>query len=388
MALLPNEHTGEEIQISRDEEKKFREEITKKDDVNARRLMRYLGMADLSRTKDSPLYELIQRIIKLEYFSGFDVIEVPEIVSTEVSFDLFNFDADHPARKATDTYFVDDNHILRPHTTVMWYYYFGLPLIKERVKANKGFGAFSYGKVYRKDEIDRNHMNIFHQVDGLYMMPRDEKVITEDDLKEALVTVARSVFGEDVNYRFNEDSFPYTDPSLEMEVEVDGRWIEVLGGGLVRANVMEKLGIDSEKYTGWAFGFGLERLAIISMNLPDIRLLWSEDPRVKKQLHLGNTYEEVSKYPPVIRDISFIVSKDFVPNNYFDLIRDIGGDLIEEVQLLDSYENAEKFGPDRMSYTYRIMYRSNERTLTADEVDPLQDEIYKQTKETFEAELR
>jgi cytidyltransferase-like protein len=153
-------------------------------------------------------------------------------------------------------------------------------------------------------------------------------------------------------------------------------WVEVTGCGVVKGSVLEKFGIDSKKWTGWAFGFGLERLAIASMDLPDIRLLWSEDPRVKKQLKLGQKFQEVSKFPPVIRDISFVVSKDFVPNNYFDLIREIGKDLVEQVELLDKYENAQKFGPDRLSYTYRVVYRSPEKTLKAEEVEPLHNKLY------------
>jgi phenylalanyl-tRNA synthetase alpha chain len=173
-----------------------------------------------------------------------------------------------------------------------------------------------------------------------------------------------------------------------MEIHQEDGWVEVLGSGVVHPVVLSKLGVDPEVYNGWAFGFGLERLALLSMNLPDIRLLWSEDPRVKKQLVLGNPFVPVSKFPAITRDVSFVVGRDFVPNNYFDLIRDIGGDLVEEVRLLDKYEDALKFGPDRVSYTYRIVYQSNERTLTSEEIDKLQDEIYKQTAEQFTAELR
>ena len=124
------------------------------------------------------------------------------------------------------------------------------------------------------------------------------------------------------------------------------------------------------------------------MSLPDIRLLWSDDSRIKKQLILGNKYIAVSKYPPITRDISFVVGNDFIPNNYFDLIRDLGGDLVEEVRLSDKYENAEKFGDNRISYTYRIVYRSNERTLTSEEVDKIQANIYSETAKQFGAELR
>ena len=231
-------------------------------------------------------------------------------------------------------------------------------------------------------------MNVFHQMDGWYLVPKDQKIITTADLENVLVSIARAIFGSDIKYRFNPDTFPYTDPSLEMEIEREGKWIEILGSGVVKGSVLEKMGVDSKIYNGWAFGFGLERLAIVSMNLPDIRLLWSGDERVKRQLKLGHRFSEVSKFPPITRDISFIVDKNFVPNNYFDLIRDIGGDLVEEVKLLDKYEDPKKFGADKVSYTYRIIYRSNERTLTTEEIDPLQDRIYKETAAQFKAELR
>ena len=171
-----------------------------------------------------------------------------------------------------------------------------------------------------------------------------------------------------------------------MEAEINGQWVEMLGSGLPRKSVLENFGLTG--YNGWAFGFGLERLAILNMSLPDIRLLWSEDERVKKQLKLGQKFQEVSKFPPITRDISFIVSNSFVVNDYFDLIRELGGDLIEEVTLLDKYENAGKFGADKLSYTYRIIYRSLERTLTDAEIEPIQNQIITETKKQFGAEIR
>ncbi len=370
-------------------------QLQQKTDPISERLKRFLTMPDLSRTSGSPINELIQRILALPELQSFDDVEVPEIVPAAQSFDLFDFPADHPARSPSDTYYVNDTHILRTHTTISWYYYLMSDEAKEKIKNNEPLGVITYGKVYRKDEIDRHHMNVFHQVDGYYLAPKSLKTITIDDLKEILVKIAQASFGKDVKYRFNEDKFPYTDPSLEMEVQigapddsVGAKWVEVLGSGIVKGSVLEKLGVDSSNYTGWAFGFGLERLAIISMELPDIRLLWSEDERVKKQLHLGNKFKEVSKFPPITRDISFIVSKEFVPNNYYDLIRDMGGNLIEEVQLADTYTNPEKFGADNVSYTFRIVYRSNERTLVSSEVDEIQTQIYDATKQQFGAELR
>ncbi|MEZ4180688.1 MAG: hypothetical protein R3B41_04255, partial [Candidatus Doudnabacteria bacterium] len=348
----------------------------------------YLAMPDLTRSDSGPIRELIDRITGLPIFDGFDVAEVPEIVPTSVAFDLFNFANDHVARSKSDTYYVSDDHILRPHTTVMWYYYLKHPQIVAKYQAGEPIKVLSYGKVYRKDELDKHHMNVFHQLDGLYLHKKDEQELTIDDLKNTLVDIAKAMYGEDIKYRFNKDTFPYTDPSIEMEVDKDGEWIEILGAGMAQGSVLKELGIDPEVYGGWAFGTGLERHAIISMELPDIRLLWSEDERVSKQLKLGQKYQEVSKYPPVIRDVSFIVSKTFVPNDYFDLIRELGGDLIEEVELTDEYENDQKFGSDRKSYTYRIHYRSLDHTLEATEIDPIQEQIYQQTAEQFDAEMR
>ena len=125
-----------------------------------------------------------------------------------------------------------------------------------------------------------------------------------------------------------------------------------------------------------------------SMDLPDIRLLWSEDPRVKNQLKLGRKYREVSKFPPAIRDISFVVDERFVPNDYFDLIRDIGGAQVEEVEQTDKYENAEKFGKGKISYTFRITYRDLEKTLTSAEVNILHAKVEEATEKEFGATVR
>ncbi|MEK7125873.1 MAG: hypothetical protein AAB835_00080, partial [Patescibacteria group bacterium] len=304
-----------DIKIPRDEELKLRAELDKRTDVEATRMKKYLAMPDLSRTTGNPLYELAQRIRAIPDFKSYDVIDVPEIMGTDIVFDLFNFPKDHPARSTSDSYFIDKVNVLRTHTTVMWYYWLKEENVRKQIEDGKAVGALSYGKVYRKDEIDRKHMNVFHQIDGWYLVQKKKKIITIDDLKKVLSDIAKAAFGPEVKYRFNPDTFPYTDPSIEMEVDKDGNgtWVEVLGAGVVRGNVLDNLRVDSSVWNGWAFGFGLERLAIISMELPDIRLLWSNDERVKKQLKLGVKFKEVSKYPPVTRDISFIVNKDFVP---------------------------------------------------------------------------
>lgn len=381
------------ITIDNTEEKSLRASLDTRADAEAARIKRYLEMPDLSRTPGSPLYEITERLKAAPSFAGFDVIEIPEIVPASISFDFFDFPADHPARSKSDTYYVDDNNILRTHNTVSWYYYFNNPEVKARIAKGESMGVLCHGKVYRKDEIDSRHMNIFHQIDGWYVAPKGQ--VKVEDLKTALGDIVKTVFGPEQLFRINPDNFPYTDPSFEVEVNVKGtaaegpakgEWLEILGSGMPKQSVLEKLGVEG--YEGWAFGFGIERLAIISMSLPDIRLLWSEDPRVKAQLKLGTTYKEVSKFPPVVRDISFIVPKTFVLNNYFDLVREMGGNMVEHVEVLDKYENDQKFGVDKMSYTFRITYRHLERTLTNEEVNAAHAKLEDRTESEFGGQVR
>jgi phenylalanyl-tRNA synthetase alpha chain len=376
----------EEIVIKSSEERVIHKELEKRKDTEAQRVKRFLAMPDLSRDPTSPIHEVVKRTLEVESIIDLDIIQVPEIISTHILFDLFNMPPGHPARSKSDTYYVDNDNVLRTHDTVFWYYYLNHPDVKRRIENSEPIGAICYGKVYRRDEIDRTHMNVFHQIGGLYLVPDEKMSIGPNDLKEVLTKIAQNIFGTGINFRFYDHNFPYTDPSFEMEAEVGGKWIEMLGSGMARKSVLANFGLSG--YHGWAFGFGLDRLAMASMNLPDIRLLWSSDERIKRQLKLGQQFVEVSKYPSVVRDISFITSKNFVPNDYFDLIRDIGGNLIEEVTLIDEYENNRKFGSERKSYTYRVTYRSIERTLTNSEVNKIHSIIEAKTASEFGAEIR
>ena len=376
-----------EYVIPTDEEKKLIQELEGRQDTDALRIRRYLGMPDLSRTDGSPLKALVERARATPSLKQLDNIIIPEVVPASVSFDLFDFAPDHPARSHSDTYYLGDKHILRTHDTVMWYYYLQLPEVKARVARGEPVGTVCYGKVYRKDEIDSRHMNVFHQFGGWYLQPDSMGTMPIDTLKRVLSEVVEALFGAGAEYRFLDDTFPYTDPSLQVEVKVGDRWIEILGGGMPKKSVLKNFGVEG--YNGWAFGFGLERLAIISMELPDIRLLWSQDPRVVSQLRLGQKFKEVSKYPAVVRDISFVVKNDFAPNNYFDLIREtVGEDLVEEVRLLDTYADATKFGEGMVSYTYRVVYRSLMRTLTNQEVDELHRRLEAATTAQYGAKIR
>ena len=365
--------------------------LSKRTDTEARRLERYIALPDLTRKKGNPVEKIISVIINLPIFKNFDIIDTPEVIPSELVFDLFNFPKNHPARTSSDTYFIDEKHILRPHTSLMWKYYLDIPEVIDRLKKHGMVGVLSYGTVYRRDEIDWQHSNVLHQIDGLFICDKNVKHVTEQDLIHILTEVADVLYGTEVERRFNVDRFSYTDPSIEMEIKWDDDWVEILGAGIPHPQVIENLGLDSSRYTGWAFGFGADRLAMIKMRIPDIRLLRSEDTRVTKQFNsLEHIYQPVSKYPAIVHDISFVVDFDrFNIFEYYELTREIiSGDFVEEMEQIDMYENVERFGKGKVSYTFRITYRHLDKTLTRDEVIRLHKKLEKETCERLSAEIR
>ena len=364
-------------------------EIKNRKDINGIRLQKLLSLPDLSRKENSPLKFIVDKIVAMPEFKNFDVITTPEIVSVRDIFDLLNAPADHPSRKETDTYYVNKDYVLRTQTTVMWTFYLQRPEVRKQLEEYGELGLLSFGKVFRKDEIDRNHFPVFHQVDGLYLCKTKDKAIGLKDLQDILEKIAKNIYGESANYKFLEDTFPFTDPSTQIEIQRNNDWLEIVGAGVVHKQVLANLGIDPNIYNGWAFGFGLERLAMIKNNISDIRIFWSEDPRITKQFtNINSQYQEVSKYPMTYRDISFIVSKETSLNNYYEIVRDCADNLVEEVKLSDKYENKEKFGENKISYTFRIIYRSPERTLTNEEVNIIQERIQEKTIKELNAKIR
>lgn len=358
-------------------------------DTNNIRVQRLLSFPDLSRTENSPIRFVVDKILAMEVFKDFDVIKIPEIVSVRDNFDLLNTPPDHPSRKETDTYYVDKEHVLRTHTTVMWPFYLRDSKIIDKLNKNGYLKCLCYGKVFRKDEIDRNHFPVFHQIDGLYICKKEIKVIEINDLKIILIDIAKNIYGEAVEYNILEDTFPFTDPSTQIEIQKGDTWLEIVGAGVVHKKVLSNLNINPEIYNGWAFGFGIERLAMLKMNIPDIRIFWSNDKRITSQFqNLDSQYKEMSKFPMTFRDISFVINKNINLNSYYEIVRDCAGDLVEEVKLLDKYEDKEKFGEDKISYTFRITYRSPERTLTNEEINEIQEKIREKTKQELGALLR
>lgn len=373
------------------------------------RIVRVLSMPDLSRQEGHPISLVINKILSAPFFESFDQLQVPQFVSEWETFDLFNFPDDHVARRPSDSYFINKSEnknesiLLRPHTSVMRYYYLIEWKAKEILEREWEVKSLSYWKVYRVDDLDKTHHECFHQIDWLRITSKEKEIINQDTLKDVLSNTIKALFWEDVKYRFNQDQFPYTTDSLEVEVEFEWKWLEVLWAWVVHPTVLEKLWLDPTKYNWRAFGFGIDRLVMALKKVPDIRIFWSQDKRITSQWWNLDPYKEVSVYPPIYKDISFLTSKSkFIENkeeskksgkielvneaDSFDLAaiaRDISWGIIEEVKVIDIFENDKKFGSDNKSVCMRIAFRSLERTLTNEEINIL----YFKIRDKLEKEL-
>ena len=384
--------------------------ISSKEEAYLRRILRVYNMPDLTKQKGNPVEMIVERVISSEYYKGFLELSVPEVVAEYETFDMFGFPLDHVARRPSDSYFIQkdwkdssQSMLLRPHTTVMWYHYLTKGEWLRHLEETWKIQVLSPWKVYRVDELDTTHHECFHQIDGLKIVKKDIENITQETLKEVLSETITLIFWEEVSCSFHEDSFPYTVESLEVEVEYDEKVIEVLWAGIVHPDVLEKLWVDSSKYHWWAFGFWIERLAMLLKKIPDIRIFWSEDERILKQWGDFEAYRAVSKLPPVFKDISFLVGKQLFirdkqesqkkweieivnEEDSFEIagiVRDIAGWIVEEVRVIDIYENDSQFGSGQKSVTIKIVFRSLERSLTHEEINIL----YFQIRESITNEL-
>ncbi len=207
---------------------------------------------------------------------GFSVHEGPELESDYNNFEALNFPDNHPARDMQDTFFVNEKFLLRTHTS---------PVQVRLMKTTKPpLRAIMPGKVYRNEAISAKSYCLFHQVEGLYV----DKDVTFAELKGTIVGFAKQFFGNDIKYRFRPSFFPFTEPSAEVDIwwqptGKEGRWLEIMGCGMVDPNVLVNVGIDPEKYTGYAFGMGVERIAMRKYGIDDIRLFFDNDKRFLQQ---------------------------------------------------------------------------------------------------------
>ena len=229
-----------------------------------------------------PITQVMEEIIRIFERMGFEVAEGPEIELDYYNFEALNIPKDHPARDMQDTFYISDEIILRTHTSPVQ--------IRVMEKQKPPVKIIAPGKVYRCDS-DVSHTPMFHQVEGLLV---DERV-TLGDLKGVLTQFARLIFGENIKVRFRPSFFPFTEPSAEMDIECvicggkgcrvckESGWLEILGCGIVDPEVFKMVGYDPERYTGFAFGMGVERITMLKFGINDIRLFFENDIRFLRQ---------------------------------------------------------------------------------------------------------
>jgi phenylalanyl-tRNA synthetase alpha chain len=378
------------------------------------------------------------------------------VVSTYQNFDSLEFPKDHPGRSRTDTYYVNEDTVLRTHTSAHQ---------ADTYRQNESEGFLVSADVYRRDAIDRSHYPAFHQMEGARMWDRSKapngditKLIYEDierlpkhdmkvedpnppfhaernplqsfhsaseaeaigaHLKRSLELMVVEIFSraraaaaasglettsEPLRVRWIEAYFPFTSPSWELEIFWQGDWLEVLGCGVIKQEILNKAGVSDQ--SGWAFGIGLERIAMLLFEIPDIRLFWSQDQRFTSQfaglsenLDGLRRFVPFSKHPACYKDVAFWLrsssssagggsvanAQDFHENDIMEIVRDICGDVAEDVQLVDAFAHP-KTG--RKSLCYRINYRSLEKTLTNAEANTYHEQVKEALVNRMGVEMR
>ncbi|XP_045361581.2 phenylalanine--tRNA ligase, mitochondrial isoform X3 [Camelus bactrianus] len=277
-------------------------------------------------------------------FSVYD--DLSPVVTTWQNFDSLLIPADHPSRKKGDNYYLNETHMLRAHTSAhQW----------DLLRA--GLDAFLVvGDVYRRDQIDAQHYPVFHQLEAVRLFSRHQLFagVKDGESLQLFEQSSRSAHKQETH-------------TMEATKLVEFDLKQTLTG------LMTRLFGDAgaQDRVGWACGLGLERLAMILYDIPDIRLFWSEDERFLGQFRVGDIeqsvrFQPLSKYPAVMNDISFwLPPENYTENDFYDLVRTIGGDLVEKVDLIDKFEHPKTH---RTSHCYRITYRHMERTLSQREV--------------------
>lgn len=387
---------------------------------------------NLHQTPHNPVNIIKQRVVHHMHktyttrtgnalYAHFD--NVSPVVTTEQNFSSLLIPPGHPARSKIDNYYINSDVMLRAHTSA-----------HQRDFIRMGFDRFLVtGDVYRRDEIDRSHYPVFHQMEGVRLFTKDElfencsdKTLelfegsTADDgdkqsmhtleavklmelnLKETVVKLVKDLFGSKTEYRWNPCYFPFTHPSFELEVKFNGEWMEMLGSGIMRQDILVNGGAADK--IGWAFGLGLDRLAMLLFDVPDIRLFWSRDDRFISQFEsvgidpsTNISFKPFSKYPPCFKDLSFWLpdeegddfkesnAQGFSENDFCDVVRSVAGDLVEKVEELDKFSHPET---GRTSLCYRVTYRSMERTMTNAEINSLHNAIKELSAEKLGIEPR
>ena len=207
-----------------------------------------------------PINYMKDSIMKLLVDIGFEIVDGPEIETEEFNFDMLNIKQNHPARQMHDTFYINNkNNLLRTHTSPVQ--------IRGMLQKKPPLAFISGGKVFRKDD-DATHLPMFHQVEGIFV----DQNVSFANLKDLIFKIVHSLFGRDIKLRFRPSYFPFTEPSAEVDIlSKDKKWLEILGCGIVNPIVLENCNIDSKKFSGLAFGLGIERIAMLKHGVNDIR---------------------------------------------------------------------------------------------------------------------
>ena len=221
-----------------------------------------ISSPELVKEKGSyhPINQMKDSLENLLVSFGFEIVEGPEIETEEFNFDMLNIKESHPARQMHDTFYVNNkSNVLRTHTSPVQ--------IRGMLEKKPPLAFISGGKVYRKDD-DATHLPMFHQIEGIYV----NEEVSFANLKDLIYKIVKALFGNDVELRFRPSYFPFTEPSAEVDIlSENGKWLEILGCGVVNPIVLENCNINSEKYSGFAFGLGIERIAMLKFGVRDIR---------------------------------------------------------------------------------------------------------------------
>ena len=230
-----------------------------------------------------PLNATLEEVEEVFLGMGFDIVDGPEVETDHYCFEALNMPKSHPARDTQDTFYINENVVLRTQTSSVQ--------IRTMEKRKPPIRIISPGRVYRSDTVDATHSPLFHQIEGLVV----DKGVTMSDLKATLNLVVEKIYGKGTVTRFRPHHFPFTEPSCELDIQCHkcgGKgcptckgegWIEVLGAGMVHPKVLAGCGIDPDVYSGWAFGMGLERLALGEYKINDMRLIFENDTRFLEQ---------------------------------------------------------------------------------------------------------
>lgn len=287
MGALANE-VRDSIAAGIEEKQKHLEEAAVQEKLSAEKIDVTLPGRPVKSGNHHPLTRIIEEIEDLFIGMGYTVAEGPEVEKDYYNFEALNLPKGHPARDMQDSFYITEEILLRTHTS---------PVQARTMEKHEGKGPVKIicpGKVYRRDNDDATHSHQFMQIEGLVV---DEN-IRMTDLKGTLEVFAKKMFGEDREIRLRPSFFPFTEPSVEMDISCKicgGKgcsvckgtgWIEILGAGMVHPNVLEMAGFDSKKYTGFAFGMGPERIAMLKYGVDDIRHFYTNDVRFLKQFSL------------------------------------------------------------------------------------------------------